>query len=111
MQKRHLALALCVVTVAGCDPMGDLVGNWECRSNLVVVSGNRQWGVVGSHIRTTLPHVLEVKPERPSGFLCGEVGAGAPVEIKWSVESGDGSITPVPETLRHTARWTLGRSP
>lgn len=108
MRVIHVALALCVAAVAGCSPLGP---GWEieCPAAYVftIEAGDRQAGSVGD----TLPVRLAVSAHLPSGLFCP--GGGFPnAQVVWSVETGAGSIAPVPAEIpadnRHFAIWTLG---
>lgn len=108
MQAKHLALALCVVAVAGCNPLGP---DWDikCPTTHVfsIEAGNRQTGTAGE----TLPVRLGVSVGTGSGFLCP--GSSFPnAQVVWAVERGGGSVAPVPPEIpgdtRQFAVWTLG---
>lgn len=108
VQARHLALALSVVAVAGCSPLGP---DWDIKCSTTRVfsieAGDRQTGTAGE----TLPVRLGVSPHTPSGLFCP--GSAFPdAQVVWAVERGGGSIVPVPseipEDTRQFAVWTLG---
>ena len=108
MRVIHLGAALCAMAVAGCNPLGP---DWEinCPTTYVfsIDAGDRQTGTVGD----ASPIRLAVSAHLPSGLFCP--GGGFPnAQVVWSIETGGGSIAPVPADIptdiRHFAIWTLG---